>query len=85
MDTIVSDVANLKGGPISCLNREVDMFSVCGNADKKKMLMGLEEIGKMNANEESMLELGRKLGELENRIEISDGGAMGRLTKGGRH
>ena len=81
MDTIGSSVAHLGDIRKRYLTKAVIMFSGCGSSDKKKMSTGMGEIRQLNANEESMLELERKLGELENRIAISDENAMGRLTK----
>ena len=54
MDTIESDVANMEDMSISYLTKAFDMFSGVGSADKKKMLIGVEEIEAMNANVESI-------------------------------
>ena len=57
------------------------MLDVSGTADRDKMLSGLREIEKLNANEERLRESNATPGELENRISISGKNANAKLTK----
>ena len=49
--------------------------------DREKMPNGIRAIGKLNANAERLMELGAMVGELENRVAISDEIANVKLTK----
>ena len=46
------------------------------------MLKGLKEIEQLNVNEECLMDMEEILGELENRIAISDKTTSEKLTKG---
>ena len=78
---IGSDVANLHDMFIRYLTKSVNMFSGCGRGDRENISNGLGEIEKLTANAGSMLVLEGELGEMENRIAISDENTMGRLMK----
>ena len=69
---IENDVANLKDTFARSITRGVNMFSGIKMLGREKMSRGLKEIGKLNMDEECLMELNAIIGELENRIAIID-------------
>ena len=57
------------------------MFPASEMADRKKMPMGLREIGKLHADAECLMDSDARLGELENRIAISEEITNAKLIK----
>ena len=80
MNSIENDMVGLKDMFAIYLTREVNMFSGREMAGCKKMLNDLREIGKLNANEERLMDSNARHGWLARRIEISDEITRAKLT-----
>ena len=63
------------------LAKSVNMFHMGVNLDNGKITKDWEEIEKLNFNEEGLLELGKQIGELANRIDIIDENMENRLEE----
>ena len=60
------------------------MSPVSEMADREKMWRGLIEIGELNINEECIIQLKSKIGNLRNSEIVSDRDAIGNVLKDGR-
>ena len=72
MGNIENALANLKDMVANYVTAELSMFSGREVGGSAKMSNGPRDIEKSNANEGYIADLGEGVGELENRLSISD-------------
>ena len=81
MGKMETAMANLEDTSVRYLTREVDMFPGSEMVDRAEMLNDIREMGKLNAGAECLIDPNGGLGELENRIAISDEITNAKLLK----